>query len=171
MGHSWQVLKHKWFVFLAGRKVSCSLWRLLWHDVSKFLPSERRHYVRQIHGSADDPEGFMRAWIHHQNHNDHHWEYWIPRTGHDKCDPPHEDNRPVKMSMAAVREMVADWLGASRAYGGEWPTSAWWPWLCENWPKIKPRLDQWTIARVCGVLSAAGYDRIFSIADGRIHEN
>jgi hypothetical protein len=36
----------------------------------------------------------------------------------------------------AMLEMVADWLGASRAYEGKWP-GADWPWLQKNWNKIR----------------------------------
>lgn len=33
------------------------------------------------------------------------------------------------MSYGAVMEMVADWIGASKAYSGQWPTANSWPWL------------------------------------------
>ncbi len=32
------IIKHKWFVLLAGIKIGCPLSRLLLHDMSKFLP-------------------------------------------------------------------------------------------------------------------------------------
>lgn len=35
---------------------------------------------------------------------------------------------PLPMPEWAAREMVADWMGASRAYDGRWPTAAHWPW-------------------------------------------
>ena len=84
-----------------------------------------------------DPYGFIRCWVHHQNHNPHHWEYWIPRTGHNRCTPPYPDNVPIQMSEWAVREMVADWIGASRAYEGKWPVRGEWSWLKNNYPKIR----------------------------------
>ncbi len=136
MQYLWLTIKHKWFVFLADRRTKAPLWRLIIHDWSKFLPCELPHYQRQFFGKADDPKGFMTAWIHHQNHNPHHWEYWIPRTGHIRCDPPYPNNEPIEMPTWAVREMVADWLGAGRAYDGVWPLPSDWPWFEKNLPKM-----------------------------------
>src|ERR1041384_1906335 len=34
------ILRHKWFVFLAGLKTGAPIWLLIIHDWSKFLPSE-----------------------------------------------------------------------------------------------------------------------------------
>lgn len=134
--YAWLTLKHKYFVFRAGLKIKVPLWRLITHDLSKFRLSELPHYGRQFFGSKDDPEGFIRCWIRHQNRNDHHWEWWIPRTGHNRCDPPFPDGCPVRMSDAAVREMVADWMGASRAYEGKWPDSHHWVWLDKHFGKM-----------------------------------
>lgn len=134
----WLTVKHRWFVFLAGLKVGVPLWRLITHDLSKFSWHELPHYGNRFFGKGDNPEGFIRAWLHHQNQtsNDHHWEYWIPRTGHNRCDPPYPDNKPIRMPYAAALEMVADWMGASRAYEKRWPTTGNWPWLEENFDKI-----------------------------------
>ena len=128
-------VKHKWFVLRAGLKIGAPIWRLLTHDLSKFRLSELPHYGRQFFGSANRPYDFIRCWIRHQNRNDHHWEYWIPRTGHNRCDPAYPDNKPVPMCDGAVKEMIADWMGASRTYEGKWPDSNW-PWLKGNFHKI-----------------------------------
>jgi hypothetical protein len=49
------VLRHKWFVLLAGRKAGAPLWRLLIHDWSKFTPAEWGAYVAYFYGpSAGD---------------------------------------------------------------------------------------------------------------------
>lgn len=140
--------KHKWFVFQAGRKVGVSFWRLLIHDWTKFLPSELPHYQRQFFGKKDDPEGFARAWLHHQNSHDHHWEWWIPRTGHTRSIPPYPDNVPLIMSDQALLEMIADWMGASRAYDGQWPRKDQWVWRDKQLPKILPRLHPITAQKV-----------------------
>lgn len=137
MKYFWLTIKHKWFVFLAGLQTKAPLWRLLIHDWSKFTRPELPHYQRQFFGKADDPLGFMIAWIHHQNYNPHHWEYWIPRSGHNRCAPPFPDNTPIPMPEWAMREMVADWLGASRAYEGTWPKPGNWKWLEKNFNKIR----------------------------------
>ena len=148
MKYFWLAIRHKWFVFVAGLKLDVPLWRLITHDLSKFLPCELPHYQRQFFGKKDDPEGFIRCWIHHQNHNDHHWEYWIPRTGHNRCEPPYPDYSPVPMPESAVREMIADWMGAGRAYEGKWPTPEKWEWLDKNLDRIKKRLHQETVSLV-----------------------
>ena len=85
------VIRHKWFVLIAGLRVGAPLWRLLIHDWSKFTPAEWSGYVRYFFGGwrswADGPvkehakslvqPDFDRAWLHHQKANKHHWQYWI----------------------------------------------------------------------------------------------
>jgi hypothetical protein len=146
--YAWLTLRHKLFVFIAGRRLSVPLWRLVVHDLSKFTPYELPHYGRQFFGDRSDPLGFARAWLHHQNLNDHHWEYWIPRTAHMRSGFP--DGEPLPMPEEAVREMVADWVGASRAYDGAWPTLVDWPWMRTEYPKV--RLHPETRALVEAVL-------------------
>ena len=144
------ILKHKWFVFLAGLKIKAPLWNLITHDLSKFRLSELPHYQRQFFGKKDDPEGFIRCWVRHQNRNPHHWEYWIPRTGHNKCEPPYKDNEPIPMPEKYIKEMIADWLGASRAYRGKWPEKDNWPWLDNNLQEI--RIHQYTRISIIDIL-------------------
>ncbi len=45
--------------------------------------------------------------------------------------PPVEDGQGSLLPMPewAVREMVADWLGAGRVYEGQWPDPNNWTWL------------------------------------------
>lgn len=133
------VLKHKWFVFLAGLKTKAPIWRLLLHDMSKFLPAEMPHYTRQFFGDADDPIGFVIAWNHHQKINKHHWEYWVPVT--DTIFEEWEDLKPLPIPEKYIREMLADWLGASRTYNGTWPDLDNWKWFNENFNKIKLHYD------------------------------
>lgn len=145
-------MKHKAFVFRAGLRTGAPLWRLVIHDWTKFLPAEAPHYGRQFFGAKDRPERFAAAWLHHQNCNPHHWEYWISRTGHDRAAA---HNGALRMPMWAVREMVADWLGATRAYSGYWPKN-WqdWTWLrADLGRKILPRLHPRTRQDVLDVLS------------------
>jgi hypothetical protein len=42
----------------------------------------------------------------------------------------------VEMPEHFVREMIADWIGASRAYEGKWPKDNW-PWLAKNFSKVR----------------------------------
>ena len=114
---------------------------------------ELPHYQRQFFGKADDPKGFIKCWIHHQNRNDHHWEYWIPRTGHNRCTPPYPDGKSIPMPKAAVKEMMADWMGASKAYTGKWPEKGKWEWFDTNFEKkIKHNLHPETLELVTKIL-------------------
>lgn len=131
----WRTLVHKGFVFRAGLHTKAPLWRLVIHDWTKFTPSEAPHYGRRQFGSADDALGFAYAWNHHQRHP-HHWEAWIPITAHFLSSI--EAGKPLPMPEWAVREMVADWLGATRAYQGFWPaTLEGWKWLHGARPSMK----------------------------------
>lgn len=150
MKYFWLTMKHKWFVLLAGCRVGAPLWRLLLHDLSKLLPAELPHYQRQFFGRADDPAGFIGCWLHHQNRNAHHWEYWIPRTGHHRCNPAYPDMKPLPMPMWAVKEMIADWLAAGRAYEGRWPDLTNWTWLEKSWNRMQLHKD--TQIRIAEVL-------------------
>lgn len=131
-------LKHKWYVFQAGLKTKAPLFRLVIHDWTKFLPCEYFAYQRQFFGKSDRPHEFISAWLHHQNANPHHWEYWIPRSGHSKCNPPYPNNQPIDMPEWAIREMIADWIGAYKAYDpkNSWPIKNQWEWLDKNLEKI-----------------------------------
>jgi len=140
---------HKWFVLVAGLRLRVSLWRLIAHDWTKFIPQNTRQYGRQFFGDQGDPLGFAITWCRHQNAHDHHWEFWIPRTGHNRSVPPYPDNEPLPMPEMAIREMVADWYGASRAYEGKWPNGSW-PWFEKNFDKI--RLHPQTRARVLEIV-------------------
>lgn len=116
------LFRHKWFVFLAGRKTGVALWRLIVHDWSKFLPSEWLPYANYFHGGVlkcmAAQARFDYAWLHHQKLNPHHWQYWVLR----------EDSGATKLLEIPphfVREMVADWMGAGRAITGKWDSQAW----------------------------------------------
>lgn len=135
-GHIKLVCMHKWFVFRAGLRTGAPLYRLIIHDWSKFSPLEAPHYARQFFGDKSDPLGFSYAWNHHQKINKHHWEYWVPVSGHNRGG--YKDGEPLPMPEPYVREMVADWLGATRAYQGFMPSNrADWTWLNENLDKIR----------------------------------
>lgn len=76
------VLRHKWFVFLAGLKTGAPLWRLIIHDWTKFLPSEWIPYARTFYapdGSKQCLESleFNVAWLKHIHRNSHHWQHWV----------------------------------------------------------------------------------------------
>lgn len=116
------VLRHKWFVLVAGLKVGAPVWRLLIHDWSKFMPIEWSAYVGKFYGSSPSSAAvdlaFDRAWLHHQHANPHHWQHWVLR----------EDDGATKLLRipeSFLREMVADWMGAGRAITGRWEATDW----------------------------------------------
>lgn len=100
---------------------------------------------------------FAEAWTKHQNRHPHHWEYWIPRTGHNRNCIHYPDNQPIAMPWWAVREMVADWMGASRAYDGKWPSRGW-PWYWTNRDKLRVAII--TQMRINTVLKEVGLDSV-----------
>jgi hypothetical protein len=72
------VLRHKWYVAVAGWALGVPLWRLVIHDWTKFTPAEWGPYVRHFFpaGQIAEPAAFDRAWEHHWTRNPHHWQYW-----------------------------------------------------------------------------------------------
>ncbi|MFC3833474.1 DUF5662 family protein [Deinococcus rufus] len=135
--YAWLTVRHKVYVLQAGRRTGAPLLNLLLHDWHKFTPSELPHYARQFFGPADDPLGFSFAWHHHQALGKHHWEYWVMVSGHGRGGYP--DGAALPMPERYVREMVADWLGASKAYDGAFPTSL------STWPRWQANFDRITL--------------------------
>jgi hypothetical protein len=132
--YSKYLVRHKWFVFIAGLDTGAPIWRLVIHDWSKFLPCEFGPYTEFFYGSPTDghthSEGFScewhdlrrdsfdKAWLHHQHANAHHWQHWMLR----------EDSGATKlleMPDHFAREMAADWMGAGRAITGKWEAASW----------------------------------------------
>lgn len=131
----WFLLKHKWFILIAGRQTGAPLWRLLIHDLSKLTPSEFSYYVGYVNDNGGQVK-YAWAWLHHQNNNPHHWEYWIPRSSHYLTAGAFPANEPVPMPDWAIKEMVADWMASRRANSGKWPTEQDWPWLRDTYKSI-----------------------------------
>lgn len=162
MRYLWATMRHKWFVFLAGIKLGLPLWRSIVHDWSKFLPSELPHYEREFFGDKGDPDGFAVAWLWHQNRHPHHPEFWITRSDHTHggADGSTTDGC-LPMPTVYVKEMIADWMGASMAYTGTWNMQSW---LVENLPK--KRLHPTTRIEVINLLCQyklymPNYDEIY----------
>jgi len=117
------VIRHKWFVYIAARKIRCSLYRAIIHDWSKFLPAEWFPYAETFYkpdGSKQYIETvkFNHAWNHHQKCNKHHWQYWLLRMDRG-------ETIALEMPQKYVCEMVADWMGAGRAITGKWEVVEW----------------------------------------------
>lgn len=92
------VLRHKWFVYQAGRKTGVSRWQLLCHDLSKFRPDEWQPYAFYFYGEpfpdakwygdfrnwepwehteSGSKHAFNVAWLKHLHRNPHHWQHWL----------------------------------------------------------------------------------------------
>ncbi len=131
------VLRHKWYVFVAGRALGLPIWQLLIHDLSKFSRAEWTPYVDYFYGSwpredndAYERHAFQAAWRHHWQHNPHHPELW---AGGPDGDP----YKRVQMPLRFVAEMVADWYGAAMAQGKE----DCWAWYRKNYDRYPITLD------------------------------
>lgn len=137
-GHFGTVLKHKWWVYQYARLLGIP-WRGIKHDLSKFHPVEFWESVRYWDGKSSPiprckaDRGHSLAWQHHKGHNPHHYEYWV-----DNLD---QGGVPIKMPWNDLLELVADYLGAGRAYLGKRFTYTgeyqWWKKQLESGEKTK----------------------------------
>ncbi len=99
-------------------------WQGLFHDLSKYTPSEFfvgvKHYqgTRSPNESERETYGYSKAWLHHKGRNRHHFEYW---TDYSKVT---KTISPVKMPTKYVIEMFCDRVAASKIYMGDKYTDA-----------------------------------------------
>ncbi len=148
------LIRHKWLVFLAGIFYTrANIFNLIIHDWSKFTPKEFPYYRLKHLKKTINQESMQAAWLNHQNKNPHHWEYWISRSGHGN-EGIGTREIAIEMPMKYVREMVADWMGASRTYGTieeqkEWPNVLDWYWMKKfGVKKMKGRMHPKTIEKI-----------------------
>lgn len=134
----------------AGRKIGVDEDLLRIHDASKWSREEFDGYALHFCGSGQ-PEMFSRAWLHHIHANPHHWQHWLFPDDFSPKDSKVE-NGAIEMPVCYTLEMIADWMGSSKAYTGSWDMT---DWLCKNMKRI--RLHSKTIAVVRNVLDAEGY--------------
>ena len=153
LNYLWSLMQHKWYVFQAGLLIGVPVWRLIVHDWQKFTLSEFPKYARYFFGGKrdEDKEDFMYAWLHHVHHGRHHWEYWRLNPNYNFATAV---NGNLPMPETYVREMVADWMGASKTYTGSWNMSAW---LSNNGWRMDPNMHEDTVAIVHKVLIELGY--------------
>ena len=114
------ILKHKWYVFLECVRLGIP-WLGIIHDWSKLTPVEFFGYARKFgqeggkHADSDD-EAFRLAWLHHQKANKHHWQYWVVYVPIFRDDFADESKICIPIPDRYRREMLADWIGAGKAY-------------------------------------------------------
>lgn len=114
--HLNKILIHKWWVFYYAYKFGI-MWQGLIHDLSKFSWVEFKESIKFYQGDkspipiAKEVQGYSEAWLHHKGRNKHHYEYWVDwnESGVRFFTP---------MPYKYVLEMIADYLGAYRAYNG-----------------------------------------------------
>lgn len=116
----WYVLRHKYYVFIAGRRLGVGYWQLLVHDLSKFSRAEWKPYVDNFF--REKRNSFKQAVIHHYRNNPHHWQYWsYSRDVRTSLPLDYTPEIPV----IYVKEMVADWLSAGKVQTGSWNINEW----------------------------------------------
>ncbi|NQU12663.1 MAG: hypothetical protein HQ561_00880 [Desulfobacteraceae bacterium] len=90
------------------------------HDLSIFRSSEFFSYARFFHAknrtsnyrqSDEIDSDFQKGRCHHKKRNKHHWNYWVSVTRKNKI-------QPIPMPEKYVKQMIADWRGISRKFGG-----------------------------------------------------
>jgi len=104
------VIEHKLNVAIECWKEGLYIQSIL-HDMSKFSPQEFIPYALKFYSnkkSADIELRWKKAWLHHQNHNKHHWEYWIVTKATKEALP---------MPSKYIIEMICDWRSFSRKWG------------------------------------------------------
>lgn len=83
----------------------------IFHDMSKFAPQEFIPYALKFYSNQKSESielRWQKAWLHHQNYNKHHWEYWIVNRSTREALP---------MPRKYLIEMVCDWRSFSRKWG------------------------------------------------------
>jgi hypothetical protein len=146
---------HIAYVKEAGKQLGVPNGQLDIHDQSKWSIDEFGPYARHFFGDGD-PIGFPRAWLHHLHSNPHHWQYWtFPYDYHPKNS--YIENRMIEMPREYALEMVADWMGASRAYSGSWDMTTW---LQDNHSKVS--VHSKTAVYLQEILTSLGYGEILS---------
>ena len=99
-------------------------WQGLFHDLSKYSPTEFIPGAKYYQGTRSPNErerellGYSEAWMHHKGRNRHHFEYW------NDVNPATKQYEPVKMPMRFVKEMFCDRVAASKIYQGKNYTDA-----------------------------------------------
>lgn len=144
------LVEHIAWVQEAGRKIGVPERQLEVHDNSKWSDEEFFGYARHFKGGGA-PDEFARAWLHHIHHNPHHWQHWVFADGFTPKGSRVERGM-IEMPPNFVLEMIADWLGASRAYTGSWDLK---DWLWKNMPKV--RVHSNTAEYVRQTLAGLGY--------------
>jgi len=124
------ILKHKYYVCIAGKKLGYNFYDLIKHDMSKFSIAEFPYYVKKF--NLNNSDGFTKALNHHYANNKHHVEYW-----ENHWNKKFEVHMPTRY----IDEMIADWMASCKTYNGFWPSKGNWTWGEENLERICNKLN------------------------------
>jgi hypothetical protein len=107
------IARHKWYTFRECLRLRVPLLGAF-HDLSKFRPDEWVPYLRYFYGSQtkEAKQDFDMAWLRHIHRNKHHWQHWVLNLDDG-------GQKVLEIPERYLREMLADWRGASRAVNGE----------------------------------------------------
>ena len=117
-GHFKTITRHRHQVIKHCAKVGI-LWQGLFHDLSKYSPTEFIPGAKYYQGNRSPNEaeretyGYSKAWLHHKGRNKHHFEYWTDYS------PETKKLEGVKMPVRFVKEMFCDRVAASKIYLGD----------------------------------------------------
>lgn len=173
------VIRHKYFVFVAGLQTGAPLWRLIIHDWSKFTPREWRAYATKFHGrtpsfgalraryggrpndeqNAKDYKAavdlaFNYAWLSHQHRNPHHWQHWLLAEDNPskRLETPQTSGAPRAFALPMPEHFIREMV-ADWMGAGRAITGRW---ECAEW-YVKNRdnlvLEHQTQIRVEGLLA------------------
>lgn len=115
--HFITITKHRHKVMAHCKKAGI-LWQGLFHDLSKYTPTEFSAGAKYYQGTRSPNEmeretiGYSTAWMHHKGRNRHHFEYWTDYS------PVERIMKPVEMPTKYVAEMFCDRVAASKIYQG-----------------------------------------------------
>lgn len=108
-------------------------WQGLTHDLSKFSWTEIRGALKYWNDTKSslayekELNGYSATFLHHRGRNPHHYEYWIHSLD--------EGGIPAEMPLKYTKELICDYLAASKTYGQD-PREEYYWWL-EHKDKLK----------------------------------
>lgn len=89
------------------------------HDKSKYSIEEYYAYDEYFYGDRNNEKEFNYAWLHHQNHNPHHWQYWL------LVNDDEGKLEALDIPLEYIIEMILDWWSFSWKQGNLFEIFKW----------------------------------------------
>lgn len=118
------ILKHKYWVYVYGRKVGLPRLQLLLHDISKFYPIELFYFANNFYGGQFKSIKYYFGWFHHQKVNKHHAEYWWTFLS--------GEHNQYTIPDIYLKEMIVDWFAAAKIYSNT-----------DIYPVTRDKIENW----------------------------